>query len=228
MSTTEATSYYTSLLATSSTSTTTESSSSTELTSEDFLTLLLAEIEYQDPTEPLENAEMVSQLTGYSQLEELTSINETLSDLADDLGSSSTTNALSYLGTTVQAEGDSIVKADDEITSLTFTLGDDAESVTVNIYDSDGNIVATSSLGSMSEGSYSFTWDGLDSDGDSVDDGTYSVVMSALDSDGDSVDVTMITSGTVTGIASTSDGIELILEDGRTVGLEDVTYVTSA
>jgi flagellar basal-body rod modification protein FlgD len=229
MSTSEVTSYYTSLLASSDTSTvtTTDSSSATDLTAEDFLTLLLTEIQYQDPTEPLDNAEMISQLTGYSQLDELTSINEQMESIADAVTSSSATNGLDYIGKSVEAEGDSIVKNEDDISSLSFTLGDDAASVTINIYDANGKIVNTVSMSDLDEGSYTFDWDGTDADGESADDGTYSVAVTAQDSDGDSVDVTTTTSGVVTGLQITSDGVILVLEDGRTVNMADVTSVTS-
>lgn len=231
MSTTEVTSYYTSLLASSDTSTTTttstDSSSATDLTAEDFLTLLLTEIQYQDPTEPLDNAEMISQLTGYSQLEELTNISDQMESIADAVSSSTAASGLDYIGKSVEAEGDSIVKSEDDISTLTFTLGDAAASVAINIYDAEGNIVNTVSLSDLDEGSYTFDWDGTDSDGETADDGTYYATISALDSDGDSVDVTMTTSGTVTGLQITSDGVVLVLEDGRTVNMEDVTSVTS-
>ena len=229
MSTTEVTSYYTSLLASSSssTATVTDSSSATDLSAEDFLTLLLAEIELQDPTEPLDNAEMVSQLTGYSQLEELTNISDQMESIADAVSSSSAASGLDYIGKSVEAEGSSLVKSEDDISSMSFTLAGDAASVTINIYDADGNIVNTVSLGGLDEGSYAFDWDGTDADGNTADDGTYYVAMSALDSDGDSVSVTTTTSGTVTGLQITSDGVVLVLEDGRTVNMEDVTSVTS-
>lgn len=236
MSTVDTTSYYESLLASSSTSSTssttsttstTDSSSTSSLTSEDFLTLLLAEIQYQDPTEPLENAEMVSQLTGYSQLDQLASINEQLEDLSGTITSATASNCLSYLGKTVEAEGSSITKSGEDVDALGFTLADDAESVTINVYDSDGNIVATNTLSGLSAGSYSYEWDGLDSDGEEAEDGTYTLSLSALDSDGASVEVSTITTGTVAGISMTSDGIVLTLDDGRTVNLEDVTSVTA-
>lgn len=231
MSTTEATSYYSSLLSSSSTTTaaaTTESSSSTSsLTSEDFLTLLLAEIENQDPTEPLDNAEMVSQLTGYSQLDQLTAINDKLGDLTDSLGSVTASNSLSYIGKTVEAEGSTISKSEEEISPLGFTLGDDASSVTVNVYNSSGDIVATDTFSNLEEGGHTYQWDGLDADGDAAADGIYSVIITAQGGTGADVDVTTTASGVVTGLSSDSDGVTLTLDDGRTVKLTDVISVTA-
>ncbi|MES9995796.1 flagellar hook capping FlgD N-terminal domain-containing protein [Desulfovibrio aminophilus] len=231
MSTTEATSYYNSLLSSASSTTTTtameSSSSTTSLTSEDFLTLLLAEIQYQDPTEPMDNAEMVSQLTGYSQLDQLTSINEQLTDLTDSLTSVTASNSLDYIGKTVVAEGSTISKANGVVSSLGFTLDEDAASVTVNVYNSTGDIMTTETLSDLAEGSYTYQWDGLDTDGDDADDGIYSVIFTALDSSGASVSSSTTASGTVTGLTMTSDGVALTLSDGRSVNLVDVISVSS-
>jgi flagellar basal-body rod modification protein FlgD len=224
--TTETTSYLDSLLLTSSTDTTT-STSTTSLTSEDFLTLLVTELEYQDPTEPMDNTEMVNQLTQYSQLDELTSIDDTLTSLSEDLTTAAATSGLSYLGKEVEADGYSLSKEGDDITSVYLELEEDAATVTVNIYDSSGTIVQTATLSDLEAGSYSFDWDGLDSDGDEADDGIYYITATAEDSDGAEVDVSTSTAGTVSGISTTDDGVVLILDDGRTVNMSDVTLVTT-
>jgi flagellar basal-body rod modification protein FlgD len=224
--TTETTSYLDSLLLTSSTDTTT-STSTTSLTSEDFLTLLVTELEYQDPTEPMDNTEMVNQLTQYSQLDELTSIDDTLTSLSEDLTTAAATSGLSYLGKEVEADGYSLSKEGDDITSVYLELEEDAATVTVNIYDSSGTIVQTATLSDLEAGSYTFDWDGLDSDGDEADDGIYYITATAEDSDGAEVDVSTSTAGTVSGISTTDDGVVLILDDGRTVNMSDVTLVTT-
>jgi flagellar basal-body rod modification protein FlgD len=224
--TVETTSYYESLL-TASSETADTSTASTSLGSMDFLNLLITQLQYQDPTEPVDNTEMVNQMTQFSQLESLTSIDEKLDELTSSLSAATTTSAINYLGKEVEASGYSLSKSGDDISDLYLTLDDDAESVTINIYNSSGTIVDTETLSALEAGSYSFTWDGLDSDGSEADDGTYYADVSAEDSNGDSVDVSTSTTGTVAGVSTTSDGVVLILDDGRTVNLSDVTLVTT-
>ncbi|QJB57225.1 flagellar hook capping FlgD N-terminal domain-containing protein [Pseudodesulfovibrio sp. zrk46] len=225
----ETTSYYDSLLLSSSTSsveyTTTEEA--TNLTSEDFLTLLVTELEYQDPTDPMDNTEMVNQLTQYSQLDELTALNEGMQEIVDAVSTMTASNGLDYLGKEIEADGSTIVKSDNDISTMYFELEEDAASVTCNIYDSDGSIVATETFDDVSSGTNAFTWDGYDYNGDEMDDGQYTVLLTAYDSDGEELDVSTTTTGTVTGVASTDEGVILTLEDGRTVNMVDVTYATT-
>lgn len=219
------TSYYDTLVSTETTTTT--SSSSTDLTAEDFLTLLVTELEYQDPTEPLDNTEMVNQLTQYSQLDELTAINDSLDSFAESIDAMNSTSGLEYLGKEVESSGYSVALSDGEASTLYYDLEDDAAEVTFNIYNSSGTLVDTVTYSNMEAGSGSFVWDGTDSDGDTCSDGTYSILVSAEDSDGADVDVDTTTTGTVSGISTTDDGVYLILDDGRTVNILDVTYASS-
>ncbi|QGY39556.1 flagellar hook assembly protein FlgD [Pseudodesulfovibrio cashew] len=224
------TSYYDSLTSSSTTSTVeyTTTDELTSLTSEDFLTLLVTELEYQDPTEPMDNTEMVNQLTQYSQLDELTSLNDKMDTLTDALTAMSSVSGLGYIGKEVEAEGYTVVKDGDDVSDLYFELEDDAAELTINIYDSSGSIVNTLTYSDVESGTSTFTWDGTDYDGEECDDGTYTLVFSATDSDGEDLDVSTTTTGTVTGVSTTDDGVVLVLDDGRTVNLTDVTYATGS
>jgi flagellar basal-body rod modification protein FlgD len=221
----DTTSYYESLLA-STTAATTTSSSSTSLSSDDFISLLCTELQYQDPTEPVDNSQMVDQMTQYSQLEQLTEMNEKMDTLTDSISSLSASYGLDYIGKDVEADGYTISKDGDDISTLYLTLDDDAAEVTLNIYDSNGSIVDTQTFADIDAGTVSFTWDGSDYDGDEADDGYYYILASATDANGDDVDCTTTTTGTVTGVSNTDDGVILTLDDGRTVNLADVTYAT--
>lgn len=221
----ESTSYTASLL--SSSSETASTSSSTSLGSTDFLTLLITQLQYQDPTDPVDNSEMISQMAQFSQLEQLTSINDKLDGLADSLSASAVTSGLSYLGKEVEASGYTVSKFGDDITALYLGLDGAAETVTINIYNSSGTIVGTEILGPLNSGNYSFIWDGLGYNGTEAADGIYYMVVSAEDANGASVTTHTSTTGTVAGLSTTDDGIVLILEDGRTVFMADVTLVTT-
>ena len=221
----DTTSYYESLLA-SSTSTTSTSTSSTSLSADDFITLMCAELEYQDPTEPVDNTQMVDQMTQYAQLEQMTEMNDQLSTIANTIDSLGVSYGLDYLGKQVEAEGYTLVKDGDDVSTLYLTLDDDAAELTINIYNSSGSIVDTQTFSDIDAGTVSFSWDGTDSDGEEVDDGQYYIIATATDADGDDVDCTTTTTGTVTGVSNSDDGVILTLDDGRTVYLADVTYAT--
>lgn len=224
----ETTSYYESLLQSASTSVAvTTDEATTSLTSEDFLTLLVTELEYQDPTEPMDNTEMVNQLTQYSQLDELGEMNDKLDTLMENLSSMAASSGLDYLGKQVEAEGYTVSKSDDDISTLYVGLDEEAESLFINIYNESGSIVTTDVLTQVEAGTFAYQWDGTDSDGNAADDGYYYILLSAENSDGDSIDVTTTTTGTVTGISNTDDGVIFTLDDGRTVNMADVTYATT-
>ncbi|CCH49502.1 flagellar hook assembly protein FlgD [Pseudodesulfovibrio piezophilus] len=225
--TVETTSYYDSLTTATTETTTTTSDSSTSLTSDDFITLLLAELEYQDPTEPVDNSQMVDQMTQYSQLEQLTEMNDQLESMTETISSASMTTALNYIGMEVTAEGYTLSKSGEDLSDLYFETTEDAETLTADIYDSSGNIVQTLTYSNVDAGSYELDWDGTDSDGEDVDDGYYYVIMTGENSEGDTIDVTTTTTGTVSGLSNTDDGVILTLEDGRTVNMLNVTYATS-
>lgn len=170
---------------------------------------------------------MVSQLTGYSQLDELAAMNEKLDAMTSALTASTATSGLDYLGKQVEADGYTVTKSSDDVSSLYFELENDADSLTVNIYDGNGSIINTETYGATEAGSQSYAWDGNDYDGNAVEDGNYYVLITASDADGDTVDVSTTTTGTVTGISTTDEGVMLTLDDGRTVNMLDVTYATS-
>lgn len=221
----ETTSYYESLLAASTTETTT--TSSTSLSSIDFITLLCTELEYQDPTEPMDNAQMVDQMTQYSQLEQLSEMNEKFDTMTESMEALAATNSLDYLGTEIEADGYTISKSGDDISAVYLTLEEDAAELVVNIYDTSGNIVDTQTYTGLEAGTIAFQWEGTDYEGEECDDGYYYLVATATDSDGAEIDCTTTTTGTVTGISNTDDGVVFTLSDGRTVNMLDVTYVTT-
>lgn len=215
---------YESILSNSTYDTTTETSSS-DMDKEAFLTVFLAQLENQDPLNPVENTEMISQLAEFSNLEQLTNISEAMDGLSTSLASLNVTSAVSYLGKEVTAEGNSVAVSNGEVSEMTFELGEDAASVSVDVYNSDGDIVYSGDLGAVSEGEHTYQWDGTDEYGQTCDDGIYYVKFYALDEYEDTLDVSTKSQGVVTGLTSVNGTTVLELEDGRQVSLLNVTMV---
>jgi flagellar basal-body rod modification protein FlgD len=209
-----------------SSSTTTSAVSSTySLTADDFLTLLLTELENQDPTDPCSTADMISEFSDLSMISQSETTNSYLESLLDYASAGSSSQALSYLDRTVSYSGDSITVSGGSCTAAGFTLSSDASDVTATIYNSSGSVVRTVDLGSMSAGSYTYSWDGTNSSGSTVSDGTYTVKYTATDSSGSSVTVTAGGSAAVTGIVYRS-GVAYLVTDQGEIPLSSVTAVS--
>jgi len=216
---------------TSSTSSTTDSTISTthktSLDQTDFMTILLAQLKYQDPSDPMDDKEMASQLVQYSSLEMLTKINENLTTLVDSNSTDNIKSGVDYIGKSIKSTGYNLTVSDGTVSTLYYSLGEAVTDTTASIYDTNGDIVRSVSLGSKGSGDYSFVWDGKDTSGNTCADGTYGIIINATNADGDKVVVQSQISGVVTGVKSSSGTVYLELADGRTVELANVTEVVS-
>lgn len=171
-------------------STTTSSTASTAsaaasaggMTQSDFLKLMTAQLQAQDPTNPVDNSQFVSQMAQFSQLsstQDLVSSVNTLNTTVNGalqtsqvLGSSNLVDRQVLVpASTLTYSGDSVTGAANVTTAGTMT---------VSIIDSSGNVVRTMNLTDQQAGLNQFTWDGKDDDGNTVPQGTYT--MSAANS----------------------------------------------
>ncbi len=192
-----------------------------------FLKLLVTQLSHQDPTDPMDDKELTSQLAQFSSLEQLSNINEGIKDLSKKMQENSLLNGLGFLGNKVTAKGDEVTKKGDDISSVFYKLEGDANRVYVNVFDKEGKIINTVELGSKKAGEYTFTWDGRDFYGRKVPDGTYKLSFGAEGTDGKSVLIDTEVSGKVVGITTKDGSTYLKLEDGREVPLSMIDEVTT-
>ncbi|KAF1076696.1 flagellar hook assembly protein FlgD [Halodesulfovibrio sp. MK-HDV] len=205
--------------------TTSSTQSSTTFSEVDYMILLAAELQYQDPTDPMDTDKLTEQTCMFSQLDELQSINSQIGDLGEALNR---TDPVSYLGREVEVEGDTLVMKDGEPSEVTMYLAEDADSVIIDIYDSQGNIVAMQNLGSMSVGFEQIEWDGTLLTGETAEDGTYTIGVRALDENGQSIETATTIKDTVVSVANSSNGTVLTLGGGAVVDFTDVISVSVA
>ncbi len=211
-------------------STTAKSSSSSTASSaldkDDFLQLLVTQLQHQDPLNPLDDKEFIAQLAQFSSLEQMNNVASGITAINETLAKQDSLSAANYIGKSVVADGNTISKLDSGITPVYFTLNDAASKVTVNVYDQNNNIVSTQTLNSMQAGEYNFSWDGLDYNGEAASNGKYSVYFSAEKADGSAALVDTEVTGVIVGISREGDGTSFTLSDGRTVSFDDITMVT--
>lgn len=145
---------------------------STDASKQQFLKLLTTQLTNQDPSNPMDNASMTSQMAMLNQVDSLNQMNATMSKMLDAFTNNSTVNAIGMIGKVVQVPGNNTVlyqgRAD-----AGFTLDSAADSVNINIYDSNGALVQTVGLGKQDAGQHSFTWDGSKKDAVKDADGNY-------------------------------------------------------
>lgn len=208
------------------TTTTTTSTDNTTLDQVDFLTLLTTQLEYQDPTNPVDNAEMINQMTSYAMLDEDVNQNENLETIINQLDSIAALSTSSYVGKEVLAEGGIITVEDGEATDITLELEDDATTLGLNLYDSDGNIVDTIYFSDVESGETEISGSTIAAKADLDDDGTYTVEAFAYDEDEGTVEATLWSAGTVTEVSQDSGSTTLTLDDGREVSITDVSLIS--
>jgi len=165
---------------------------------ESFLTMLVAQLQNQDPLNPMDGTDFSAQLAEFSQLEQLINLNDSLSSMTSALGEDSEVQATDYLGKEVSGNANSIEVIEGYLTDGYYTIEDTAE-VVVTIYDANGNEIRTLYPGQQEAGSYQISWNGTDNSGNLVSDGSYSYVVTADSGYGFETVSTMVT-GTVESI----------------------------
>ncbi len=208
--------------------TSTGTTSKANMDQNDFLTLLVAQLEHQDPLSPMDDKDMTAQLAQFSSLEQLTNINTGIKSLVDSQSSNSMLNAVAFIGKGVKADGNSLSKSGGSSSTVYYSLGETVANMQVNIYADDGSLVRTDVIGSKQAGEYQYNWDGKDTSGKTLADGTYGVAIVAEDASGAPVLVQSKISGEVTGLVSSNGTTMLQLKDGRTVNISSVTELVAA
>lgn len=212
--------------ATTSASSSASSSSTTSLSEnyQSFLTLMLKQLEVQDPTDPVDASEYTSQLAQYASLEQQVASGEKLTAISEQLSNLSfAATGVSYLGRTVEAEGDT-APMQNGAASWEYDLDDDAASVTLTVADENGAVVYKGS-GDADSGTNSFSWDGTGTNGKTYSSGNYTLSVAATDADGNAVEADIRFKGTVTAADSTS-GSTVLEMGGVSVAMEDVLGVS--
>lgn len=173
--------------AASTTTSSTTSSSSSSLNKDDFLSLLLTELQHQDPTDPMDSDKILTQTSQLASLEASENTTTALTELSDKLTASTDMNAVSTIGQ-MASLGSSAITLSSSNADFEVYFPTEITDGTMTIKDTDGNTVKTIDLGDAAAGKsgvVAFNWDGIDNDGNQLDDGYYSVTATYTDANGD-------------------------------------------
>jgi flagellar basal-body rod modification protein FlgD len=152
-----------------------------------FLTLLLTQLQNQDPFNPMEDTEMTAQLAQYSQLEQLTNLNTNVTSMAGYIQAQNQFQTLTLIGKDVEAQSN-LLSVTGGVVDTTSTL-EIGETCNIQLYitNSSGNQVRMYDWGMTQAGTYNFTWDGKDSNGAKVEDGVYQFQITATNAAGETM-----------------------------------------
>jgi flagellar basal-body rod modification protein FlgD len=144
-----------------------------ELGKNEFLELLVAQLNNQNPLEPQGNGEFIAQLAQFSQVEGIEKLNGSMGSLLSGYQSSQALQASSLVGRKVIVPSDKAVVDTSETFKASLVLPVSSNNVYVNVYSSAGAVVSRVNLGEQQAGNVSFMWDGKDSSGNVLPPGTY-------------------------------------------------------
>ncbi len=191
----------------------------------DFYQILITQLQNQDPLDPLKPDEYVAQLTQFAQLEAVNDVKHMFENLMFYQTSINNLLALNLLGKEVKAEGDIIHLEKDKDATIHYQLLDDAQKVSIHIYNEDGKLVRTIEVGAQSEGEQSIIWDGRDDKGHHLPSGDYTFSVTAI-KDGLSIGVNTYMVGPVTKVEFDNNKLYLTIgESKHLVSLEDIIEI---
>lgn len=188
-----------------------------------FLTLLVAQLKNQDPLNPLDNAQVTTQLSQISTVTGLEKLNTTLSNLFDIYDTGQSMQAAGMIGKLVLVPGDKIALSEG-VAVAGVDLAASAGSVKVNVKDSAGKTVYTQDLGQRPAGSFAFVWDGSTDSGTKAPDGNYTFSVEAS-SNNAAVTVKALQAGTVSAVVRGTTGFTLDLGTAGQVPFADVKQI---
>jgi len=197
---------------------------------DDFLNLMIAQLKYQDPMSPMDGTQFASQLAQFSSLEQLTNLNTNVENgvNANYVLTQSINNTMSatLIGKDVKLSGSSVQYASQTSVQLGYNLPSNALSATLNVYDSNGNIVKTTNNVPTTSGDHKLSWDFTDNNGNKVPAGAYTFDVTAKDVNQADMTATYYKYGTIDGIQFSTSGTQLMV-DGVAYSLSDISEIVN-
>lgn len=144
-----------------------------DLGKNEFLELLVAQLNNQNPLEPQENGEFIGQLAQFSTVEGVEKLNSSMETILSGYQSSQALQASSLVGRKVIVPTERAVVDTAETFKASMVLPASSSNVYVNVYDATGAVVNRISMGPQEAGNISFMWDGKDASGNTMPPGTY-------------------------------------------------------
>ena len=195
---------------------------STKDMTQNFLKMLTAQLQNQDPMEPTGMGEMTTTLAQLNVVDGINNMSTTLQSLLSQIQSSDFMSQSAVVGKYALSSGNAIQFDGQNYVTLAAELPEAVNSLKASITDANGQVVKSLDLGSSVAGLKEFVWAGLDDAGNALAAGNYTLSLTAANAAGTDVTPTAYVSSMVSSVGRNGSDVALNLIDGRTLAPADV------
>lgn len=189
---------------------------------ESFLTLLVAQVQNQDPLEPMESSQFVDQLATLTQVEQTVQMNSQMENLRSQLALNAALSETGMIGREVTGPSDT-VQFDGDKAVFSYELAADAATVQAQIRDASGNLIAViDGLSITGKTLHEVEWDGTDTVGNKVAAGQYHLSIAAVDAEGGAGSYNSYTNATVLAVEYSDSSTYLQLSNGNRINSGEI------
>lgn len=193
---------------------------------EQFMTLLLTQLKNQDPMEPMENGEFLTQLAQFNTVSGIQDLQKSFSDFASSMQTNQALQASGLVGRQVAVPGPGVMLGSSGVVEGSISLPAGTNDLQLKVYTGSGQLVRTIGMGTHSAGDVPFSWDGLASDGSALPSGVYKVSAEAtIDGAPTSLQTTAFATVDSVSMAGGVQGIQLNLAGIGSVPFSSVQQV---
>ncbi|MBF0471404.1 MAG: flagellar hook assembly protein FlgD [Gammaproteobacteria bacterium] len=195
----------------------------------DFLELMTAQMNNQDPTAPMENTEFLSQMAQFSTVKGITELQTAFGSLAGSLTSNQSLQASSMVGQKALIPASTAQLVEGEPVRGGVELPASTTGLSVSFSNGLGEVVRRLELGIQGEGMTDFEWDGLDADGNPLPPGSYQVTADAM-IDGSAQSLETLVEGRIESVtlgAANGSGLQFNVAGQRGIGFSDIVQLRS-
>lgn len=198
-----------------------------QLTQSDFFALLTKELANQDPTKPVDNNQMISQMTAFSTTDGVQKLNDKFASFASSMTSSQALQASSLVGRSVLVDENVFGLYDGEQVKGKINTEKPASNVNIYVENAAGEIMQSIPVGNVGAGGGNFTWDGNLSDGSKAPPGAYRFRIAGM-VDGEAAELQAMTFRKVDSVTIAGNGgnVLLNLNGGGSMPLNEVVEVS--
>jgi len=189
-----------------------------------FLKLLVAEIQNQNPLEPMDNQKFVDQMTQFTTMEQMTNMSESFQDFIESSMATTKLQASAVVGKYAVIEGNEIKFQDNMAEGIVFNVEEPGD-VIIRIKNKNGDTVREEQLGYKEAGIHGYKWDGRNDSGTTQVEGTYNYELVTIDAAGKEKTFGGVDGGTVEAVQFIDNSIYVIV-NGQKYNFEDIIEIS--